>query len=153
MKERHVFFFFLAKYVSSLARIRTGISDALISCEVLERLITKLYAPPIPQTSQDAGDELEMRSACAVAIGALTYNRTGFRLFYNLVRRTPGKERTSSVDTLFSSLVIQNCTTKSLNLVNDRVCLLILSHFSKVNEPKDFLLTGETRLDSLLLKI
>lgn len=79
----------IAKYVSSLARIRTGISDALISCEVLERLITKLYAPPIPQTSEDAGDELEMRSACAVAIGALTYNRTGFRLFYNLVRRTP----------------------------------------------------------------
>ena len=61
----------------------------------MERLIDKLYAPSIPQTSEDAGDELEMRSACAVAIGALTYNRTGFRLFYNLVRRTPCKTNRS----------------------------------------------------------
>jgi hypothetical protein len=72
-----------------LARIRTGISDGLISCHVLERLIDKLYAPSIPQTSEDAGDEMEMHSACAVAIGALTYNKTAFRLLYNLVRRDP----------------------------------------------------------------
>jgi hypothetical protein len=83
------FCFFLAKYISSLARIRTGISDGLISCQVLERLIDKLYAPPLPQTSEDAGDEVEMYSACAIAIGALTYNKTGFRLLYNLVRRDP----------------------------------------------------------------
>jgi hypothetical protein len=81
---------FLAKYISSLARIRTGISDALVSCSVLERLIDKLYAPSLPQTSEDAGDEIEMHSACAVAIGALTYNRTAFRRLYNLVRRDPG---------------------------------------------------------------
>ena len=61
----------------------------MISCGVLERLITKLYAPPLPQTSEDAGDEDEMHSACAVAIGALTYNKTAFRLLYNLVRRDP----------------------------------------------------------------
>ena len=30
-----------------------------------------------------------MHSACAVAIGALTYNKTAFRLLYNLVRRDP----------------------------------------------------------------
>lgn len=83
------FAFFLAKYISSLARIRTGISDGLISCQVLERLIDKLYAPSLPQTSEDAGDEVEMYSACAIAIGALTYNKTGFRLLYNLVRRDP----------------------------------------------------------------
>ncbi len=83
------FVFFLAKYISSLARIRTGISDGLISCQVLERLIDKLYAPSLPQTSEDAGDEVEMYSACAIAIGALTYNKTGFRLLYNLVRRDP----------------------------------------------------------------
>jgi hypothetical protein len=79
----------IAKYVSSLARIRTGISDGFISCNVLERLIDKLYAPPLPQTSEDAGDEVEMHSACAIAIGALTYNKTAFRLLYNLVRRDP----------------------------------------------------------------
>lgn len=32
-----------------------------------------------------------MHSACAVAIGALTYNKTAFRLLYNLVRRDPSK--------------------------------------------------------------
>ncbi|CAF0881764.1 unnamed protein product [Rotaria sordida] len=79
----------IAKYVSSLARIRTGISDGFVSCQVLERLINKLYAPSLPQTSKDAGDEAEMHSACAVAIGALTYNKTAFRLLYNLVRRDP----------------------------------------------------------------
>ena len=63
----------------------------MISCQVLERLIDKLYAPPLPQTSEDAGDEVEMHSACAVAIGALTYNKTAFRLLYNLVRRDPSK--------------------------------------------------------------
>ncbi|CAF3613919.1 unnamed protein product [Rotaria sp. Silwood1] len=79
----------IAKYVSSLARIRTGISDGFISCQVLERLIDKLYVRSPPQTSEDAGDEAEMHSACAVAIGALTYNKTAFRLLYNLVRRDP----------------------------------------------------------------
>lgn len=62
-----------------------------MSCHVLERLIDKLFAPSLPQTSEDAGDELEMRSACAVAIGALTYNKTAFRLLYNLVRRDPSR--------------------------------------------------------------
>lgn len=85
------FCIFLAKYISSLARIRTGISDGLLSCEVLDRLINKLFAPPLPQTSEDAGDEVEMHNACAVAIGALTYNKTAFRLLYNLVRRDPSK--------------------------------------------------------------
>ncbi|CAF4234575.1 unnamed protein product, partial [Rotaria sp. Silwood2] len=79
----------IAKYVSSLARIRTGISDGFISCQVLERLINKLYVRSPPQTSEDAGDEAEMHSACAVAIGALTYNKTAFRRLYNLVRRDP----------------------------------------------------------------
>ncbi|CAF1213803.1 unnamed protein product [Adineta steineri] len=79
----------IAKYISSLARIRTGISDGLLSCEVLGRLIDKLYAPSLPQTSEDAGDEDEMHSACAIAIGALTYNKTAFRQLYNLVRRDP----------------------------------------------------------------
>jgi hypothetical protein len=88
---QNIVFCFLAKYISSLARIRTGISDGLISCEVLERLINKLFAPPLPQTSEDAGDEVEMHSACAIAIGALTYNKTAFRLLYNLVRRDPSK--------------------------------------------------------------
>ena len=72
-----------------MARSRTGISDGFISCGVLERLINKIYAPSIPQTSEDAGDEVEMHHACARAIGALTYNRTAFRLLYNLVRRDP----------------------------------------------------------------
>jgi hypothetical protein len=74
-----------------MARIRTGISDGLISCEVLGRLIEKLDMPPLPQTSEDAGDEDAMYTACAVAIGALTYNKTAFRLLYNLVRRDPSK--------------------------------------------------------------
>ena len=86
---------FLAKYVGSLARIRTGISDAFVSCDVLELLIQKLNSPSLPQTSEDAGDEIEMRSACAVGIGALTYNRTAFRLLYNLVRRNPGNKKRS----------------------------------------------------------
>ena len=72
-----------------MARTRTGISDGFISCGVLERLIDKIYAPSIPQTNEDAGDEVEMHKACARAIGALTYNRTAFRLLYNLVRRDP----------------------------------------------------------------
>jgi len=88
---RLVCFSVLAKYISSLARIRTGISDGLISCDVLGRLIAKLYTEPLPQTSEDAGDDVEMRSACAIAIGALTYNKTAFRLLYNLVRRDPSK--------------------------------------------------------------
>ncbi|UJR31012.1 hypothetical protein I4U23_018523 [Adineta vaga] len=79
----------IAKYISSLARIRTGISDAFISCEVLEHLIEKLDAPTLPQSSEDAGDADEMYRACAVAIGTLTYNKTAFRLLYNLVRRDP----------------------------------------------------------------
>ncbi len=93
-------FFFKGKYISSLARIRTGISDGFISCGVLERLIDKLYAPPIPQTSADAGDEDEMHSACAVAIGALTYNKTAYRLLYNLVRRDP-----SMISSLFGKKI------------------------------------------------
>lgn len=79
----------LAKYIASLARIRTGISDGFLSCEVLERLIDKIYAPPLSPTNEDAGDEDEMLSACAIAIGALSYNKTAFRLLYNLVRRDP----------------------------------------------------------------
>lgn len=83
-----------------MARIRTGISDGFISCHVLERLIDKLYVPSLPQTSEDAGDEVEMHSACAVAIGALTYNKTAFRLLYNLVRRDP-----STMISIFSSKI------------------------------------------------
>jgi hypothetical protein len=32
-----------------------------------------------------------MHSACAIAIGALTYNKTAYRLLYNLVRRDPSR--------------------------------------------------------------
>lgn len=83
----------LAKYISSLARIRTGISDAFLSCDVLERLIKKLDATTQSLASDDAGDADEMYRACAVAIGTLTYNKTAFRLLYNLVRRTPSRTR------------------------------------------------------------
>ncbi|CAM4742108.1 unnamed protein product [Rotaria magnacalcarata] len=79
----------IAKYISSLARVRTGISDGFVSCQVLERLIEKLYTLSPPATSEDAGDEVEMHSTCAIAIGALSYNKTAFRLLYNLVRRDP----------------------------------------------------------------
>ena len=84
-------FFFSAKYISSLARIRTGITDAFLSCNVHKHLIEKLDAPTLPQSSEDAGDADEMYRACAVAIGTLTYNKTAFRLLYNCVRRHPSK--------------------------------------------------------------
>jgi len=67
-------------------------------------LIDKLFAPSLPQTSEDAGDEVEMYSACAVAIGALTYNKTAFRLLYNLVRRDP-----SNFYMNFNNLVNKTC--------------------------------------------
>ncbi|CAF1396020.1 unnamed protein product [Adineta ricciae] len=79
----------IAKYVSSLARIRTGITDAFLSCDIHKHLIEKLDAPTLPQSSEDAGDADEMYRACAVAIGTLTYNKTAFRLLYNCVRRHP----------------------------------------------------------------
>ncbi|CAF1456964.1 unnamed protein product, partial [Didymodactylos carnosus] len=68
-----------AKYIASLARTRTGISDGMIVCNILDRLIDKL----------NSNYDDETRCACAVAIGYLTYNKTAFRLLYNLCRRDP----------------------------------------------------------------
>ena len=147
--EKPLLWVFLAKYISSLARIRTGISDALISCGVLERLIDKLYSPSLPQTSDDAGDEIEMHMACAVAIGTLTYNKTAFRLLYNLVRRSPGTVSPDWRPCLIRWFQI--CTTKSLPPVNDRVCHETLSAFSRANEPTVCPWTGKPKRAIILL--
>ena len=150
--EKSLQWVFLAKYISSLARIRTGISDALISCDVLERLIDKLYSPSLPQTSDDAGDDIEMHMACAVAIGTLTYNKTAFRLLYNLVRRTPG--RMSSNQRLCLIRWFQICTIESLLPANDRVCHETLSPFSRANEPTVYPWTGRAeRIITLMLSL
>lgn len=87
-------------------------------------MIDKLYAPPVPQTSEDAGDEVEMHSACAVAIGALTYNKTAFRLLYNLVRRDPSRIIfISSVKIVFMSGLLHLALYDKIVEYGQRSCL------------------------------
>lgn len=142
------FFCFSAKYVGSLARIRTGISDAFVSCEILDVLVEKLTSPSVPNTSEDAGDEVEMRSACSVAIGALSYNRTAFRLLYNAVRREPSKKWTKNkmkICECFIFFPIKVSTKNFFITVDVHVCRPISQRFSKVNVRKDCRSTGFLR--------
>ena len=87
-------------------------------------MIDKLYALSLPQTSEDAGDEVEMHSACAVAIGALTYNKTAFRLLYNLVRRDPSTMIfISSIKIVFMSCFLHLVLYDKIVEYGQRSCL------------------------------
>jgi hypothetical protein len=67
-----------ASYLSSLAHTRAGITDAMITCDIVDILCDHLYSP-----------SLEVQYVCAVALGYLTFNRTASRLLLHNCRNVP----------------------------------------------------------------
>ena len=65
--------------MSSLSHTRAGIKDAMMTVGALDLLIEKLYS-----------DNEQVRFACAVALGYLTYNRPASRQLMVCCRNTPG---------------------------------------------------------------
>ena len=68
-----------ASLMSSLAHTRAGIPDAMIIVGAIELLIQHLFS-----------ENDQVRFACAVALGYLTYNRTATRRLLVACRNTPG---------------------------------------------------------------
>lgn len=68
-----------ASLLSSLAHTRAGIPDAMVTTGAIDVLVEKL-------SSQND----QVRSACAVALGYLTFNRTAARILFSACRNTPG---------------------------------------------------------------
>ena len=69
---------FIASYLSSLAHTRSGITDAMITCDAVDILCDLLYAK---------NDQVKFASA--VTLGYLTYNRTASRLLLHNCRNVP----------------------------------------------------------------
>ena len=67
-----------ASYMSSLAHTRTGITDAMITCDAVDILCDRLYAP-----------NHQIKFASAVTLGYLTFNRTASRLLLHNCRNVP----------------------------------------------------------------
>ena len=65
--------------LSSLAHTRAGIPDAMVTTGAIDILIKRLSSP-----------NEQVRSAVAVALGYLTFNRTAARLLFGACRNTPG---------------------------------------------------------------
>lgn len=65
--------------LSSLAHTRAGIPDAMVTTGAIDVLIKRLHSP-----------NEQVRSAVAVALGYLTFNRTAARLLFSACRNTPG---------------------------------------------------------------
>ncbi|XP_061167170.1 ankyrin and armadillo repeat-containing protein-like [Saccostrea echinata] len=68
-----------ASLLSSLAHTRAGIPDAMVTSGAIDILVDKL------SSRND-----QVRSACAVALGYLTFNRTAARILFSACRNTPG---------------------------------------------------------------
>lgn len=68
-----------ASLLSSLAHTRAGIPDAMVTSGAIDVLVDKL-------SSQND----QVRGACAVALGYLTFNRTAARILFSACRNTPG---------------------------------------------------------------
>jgi len=68
-----------ASLLSSLAHTRAGIPDAMVTTGAIDYLVEKLSSP-----------NDQVRSAVAVALGYLTFNRTAARLLFGVCRNTPG---------------------------------------------------------------
>jgi hypothetical protein len=66
---------FSASYMSSLAHTRVGITDAMVTCDAVDILCDRLYS---------VNDQI--RTASAIALGYLTYNRTASRLLLHNCR-------------------------------------------------------------------
>lgn len=67
-----------ASYLSSLAHTRTGITDAMITCDAVDILCDRLYSP-----------NNQIKFASAVTLGYLTFNRTASRLLLHNCRNVP----------------------------------------------------------------
>lgn len=65
--------------ISSLSHTRAGIPDAMVTTGAIDKLVDKLSSP-----------NEQVRSAVAVALGYLTFNRTAARLLLSACRNTPG---------------------------------------------------------------
>lgn len=65
--------------MSSLAHTRAGITDAMIVMGAVELLTEHLYSK-----------NEQVRFACAIALGYLTFNRTAGRGLLTTCRNTPG---------------------------------------------------------------
>lgn len=78
----------IASFLSSLARTRAGIADAIVACDAVDILCNRLFHP----TSN------EVKYSCAVALAYLTYNRTASRLLLHNCRNAPE---------LYSTLIAQ----------------------------------------------
>lgn len=68
-----------ASLLASLAHTRPGIPDAMVTTGAIERLVERL----------SSGND-QVRSACAVALGYLTFNRTAARQLLSVCRNKPG---------------------------------------------------------------
>ncbi|OWF40013.1 ankyrin and armadillo repeat-containing protein-like isoform X3 [Mizuhopecten yessoensis] len=68
-----------ASLLSSLAHTRAGIPDAMVTTGAIEHLVEQL----------DSNND-QVRSAVAVAMGYMTFNRTAARLLFSACRNTPG---------------------------------------------------------------
>ncbi|CAG5120159.1 unnamed protein product, partial [Candidula unifasciata] len=64
--------------LASLAHMRAGLSDAMVSAGVLDLLVRNV----------NSENEL-VRSSAAITLGYLTFNRTAFRLLFSICRNTP----------------------------------------------------------------
>ena len=67
-----------ASLLSSLAHTRAGIPDAMVTTGALEVLMERL-----------SSDNEQVKSACAVALGYLTFNRTAARILFGACRNDP----------------------------------------------------------------
>lgn len=67
-----------ASYLSSLAHTRTGITDAMITCDAVDILCDRLYSP-----------NAQIRFASAITLGYLSFNRTASRLMLHNCRNFP----------------------------------------------------------------
>ena len=65
--------------ISSLSHTRAGIPDAMVTTGAIDELVDKLSSV-----------NEQVRSAVAVALGYLTFNRTASRLLLSACRNTPG---------------------------------------------------------------
>ncbi|CAL1533328.1 unnamed protein product [Lymnaea stagnalis] len=64
--------------LAALSHTRAGLTDAMITCGILDQLVLQLDSP----------NDI-VRNGAAVALGYLTFNKTAYRLLFSLCRNVP----------------------------------------------------------------
>jgi len=75
----HALYLVAASLLSSLAHTRAGIPDAMVTCGAIDALVARLTST----------NKL-VRTACAVALAYLTFNKTAARLLLSACRNSLG---------------------------------------------------------------